>query len=161
MTEKPSFRLYRPGDFPALVTMVTALYREDPPGEAMNAAKVMRTVTMLSRAPERGRIVIFDINNEVAGYAIVIHCWSNEFSGDIHLLDEMYIMPHKRNLGIGTAFCSIFLARSTNPSKDYWWKSLPITTVLSASMNPWDLLQPPTGICLYPYPCIDVTPSSA
>lgn len=111
MTEKPSFRLYRPGDFPALVTMVTALYREDPPGEAMNAAKVMRTVTMLSRAPERGRIVIFDMNNEVAGYAIVIHCWSNEFSGDIHLLDEMYIMPHKRNLGIGTAFLQHLLGQ--------------------------------------------------
>ncbi|MGJ3254856.1 MAG: N-acetyltransferase family protein [Alcanivorax sp.] len=104
MTDKPYFRLYRPGDFQALVTMVMALYREDPPGEAMNATKVTHTVTALSRAPEKGRIMIFDMDDEVVGYAIVIHCWSNEFSGDIHLLDEIYITPHKHNLGIGTAF---------------------------------------------------------
>lgn len=117
MTGKPYFRLYRPGDFPALVAMATALYREDPPGEAMNAAKLARTVTALSRAPEKGRIVIFDMDDKVVGYAIVIHCWSNEFSGDIHLLDEMYITPPKRNLGIGTAFLQHLLEQMDESAK--------------------------------------------
>ncbi|MED5389512.1 MAG: GNAT family N-acetyltransferase [Pseudomonadota bacterium] len=104
MTEERHFRAYQPDDFMDLVAMATALYQEDPPGAAMNAGKIARTIQALGDAPERGKVVIFEAAGQVVGYAIVILIWSNELSGEVARVDEMYVLPSWRGQQIGTAF---------------------------------------------------------
>jgi GNAT superfamily N-acetyltransferase len=109
------FRRFVERDLPALEAMVIALYAEDPPGEPMTHERIARTIRHLARYPEKGRIVIFCRGEEIVGYAIVIHFWSNEFGGNIDVVEEMYVSPQWRGKGIGTAFLS-HAASSSNGS---------------------------------------------
>jgi GNAT superfamily N-acetyltransferase len=44
------------------------------------------------------------IGDAIAGYAIVTYYWSNEYGGNIALIDEFYVKPSWRNKGIGSLY---------------------------------------------------------
>lgn len=102
--ENPIFRAFAPADLAELEAMALALYAEDHYGEDMSPEKIRCTVEELTRHPDKGRIVIFAAGEAIAGYAIVIHFWSNEHGGDIAALDEIYVKPQWRGRGIASAF---------------------------------------------------------
>lgn len=104
MTTHPHFLHYLEQDLPALKSMVMALYAEDRAGETMTESKIEKTVSEFSKHPEKGGIVMFFMEGTVVGYAIISRCWSNEFGGNIGVLDEMFVQPQWRNQGIGSAF---------------------------------------------------------
>lgn len=104
MTSRPHFLRFIEQDLEILKSMVIALYAEDNAGKPMSEARIEKTVRELSAHPEKGQIIIFFVDETVVGYAIIIHFWSNEFGGDIAVLDEMYVLPQWRNQGVGTAF---------------------------------------------------------
>jgi ribosomal protein S18 acetylase RimI-like enzyme len=90
--------------------MIFALYREDEYGEVMSRQKIQRTVQELMRHPEKGTIIVFYLGETVAGYSIVIYYWSNEYGGNIAVIDELYIQPNWRGEGIGTCFLEYVVA---------------------------------------------------
>jgi len=87
-----------------LENMVFALYEEDRGDEAMTAQKVQRTVDKLGRHPDKGRIELLFMADELVGYAILIYQWSNEYGGDFLLVDELYLKPAWRGQGIGSRY---------------------------------------------------------
>jgi len=104
MSEDLCFRSLARDDLPELEQMTLALYREDPSTEEMTLEKIHRTVQELTRHPGRGEIQVFWCGEVVVGYAILIHYWSNEYGGDIEMIDEFYVKPAWRGKGIGSAF---------------------------------------------------------
>ena len=84
--------------------MVLALYREDPPGRHMSRRKIRHTVTELSTHPDKGAITLMHVGDAIAGYAITIYYWSNEYGGNIALIDELYVKPSWRNKGIASSY---------------------------------------------------------
>ena len=104
MTAIPQFRMFHKDDLPELEKMILALYQEDPPGEEISSQKILLTVQELLSHPEKGGITMFCGNNTVVGYAIVIYYWSNEYGGNIALIDEFYIKSAWRGKGIGINF---------------------------------------------------------
>ena len=88
-------------DVPDLEAMVLALYREDPTGQKMSLRKIRRTVAELCSRPDRGGITIMRVGKAIAGYALVIYFWSNEYGGNIAHVDELYVRPQWRSRGIG------------------------------------------------------------
>lgn len=46
--------------------------------------------------PSRGEIVVLERAGRPAGYAILVFFWSNEFRGEVVLLDELWIDPAER-----------------------------------------------------------------
>ncbi len=98
------FRRFKEADLPLFEQMVLALYREDEPGKPMSSEKVQRTAKELVLHPHKGEITLFQIKEDVVGYAILIHLWSNEYGGHIVSVDELYVKPAWRKQGIGTAF---------------------------------------------------------
>lgn len=84
--------------------MIFALYREDPDGEIMDEEKIDKTIRELNRYPEKGTIYIFENEDGIIGYALVIFYWSNEFGGNLLNIDELYVYPTWRNKGIATKF---------------------------------------------------------
>jgi GNAT superfamily N-acetyltransferase len=100
----PQFRPLDDEDIPELQMMVLALYREDPPGQHMSLRKIRHTITELSTHPDKGTITIMQIGDAIAGYAIVTYYWSNEYGGNIALIDEFYVKPSWRNKGIGSLY---------------------------------------------------------
>ncbi len=111
------FREYREDDFSNLVEMVMGLYTKDGSKPTqMSAEKVDFTVKQLSLPSNPGEIIMFDVKGETVGYCILNRFWSNEFSGFIGYVDELYIKLDCRSKGIGEQF---FRHLEQNPKNDF------------------------------------------
>ncbi len=111
------FRDYRTSDFEALVEMVLELYSKDGSKQtSMNEAKVALTLNQLTVENNLGRLFIFEKEDITVGYCILNQFWSNEFSGNIFYVDELFVLPAFRGSGIGEAF---FRFIETNPENDF------------------------------------------
>ncbi len=99
-----NFKLFEEKDRSELVTMVRALYHEDPGGKPMDSEKVGKTNNYLTTHPDQGKVMILYKNQIVIGYSILINYWSNEFGGKLLFIDELYIKREFRSQGVGTAF---------------------------------------------------------
>lgn len=99
-----NYRNYKSEDYSELIDMIFALYQEDPEGEIISQEKVDKTINELSSYPEKGKILVFEENTQIVGYAILIFYWSNEYGGDILNIDELFVSPSSRNQRIATRF---------------------------------------------------------
>ncbi|MBW4510660.1 MAG: GNAT family N-acetyltransferase [Scytonematopsis contorta HA4267-MV1] len=100
---KNYFRLYTSSDYPVLEAMIFGLY-DDMKGEPMSAAKIANTVKKLTESQNRGCIYIFENQDDITGYAILIYFWSNEYGGEILNIDELFIKKEYRRQGIAREF---------------------------------------------------------
>jgi len=87
-----------------VVRMMRELYETDAPDLGVDFAKFPATIERLLGEPSRGRIVLAMSDGAVAGYALLIPYWSNEFGGIVVLLDELLVEQQFRGQGIGRAF---------------------------------------------------------
>ena len=104
MNAKVTFRTFGPEDHSDIEEMIQGLYTDDPSTEGMSVEKIRRTLSELTRYPEKGTIILFDVDHAIAGYSILVHFWSNEYGGTIEVIDELYIRPEWRGKGLASAF---------------------------------------------------------
>lgn len=102
---EPIFRACKDCDIETLQTLVGKLYKED-----ANVSHVRPNVQIscqeLAAKPDKGQVVIFEIESKIVGYAILIFFWSNEYAGDIIEIDELYVDENYRGSGVATKFFS-------------------------------------------------------
>src|SRR4051812_34105455 len=84
-----------------IVAMMAGLYAEDAPAQPVNASHFPLTLRTLVANPSRGRVIVFRTGSEICGYALLIPYWSNEFGGTLVFIDELFVKPASRNLGLG------------------------------------------------------------
>lgn len=127
MCRTSPWRLARPEDDEAIVSMSLALYAGDAPPARVGAAQVRATLETLRAEPVRGRAIVLEIDGECAGYALLVSFWSNELGGEICTIDELYLTPPARSRGYGA-----MLVRSLM-SGDSIWPRLPVALELEVS----------------------------
>src|SRR5947207_3393075 len=96
------WRLAVASDDQAIVSMCLALSAEDPGPAGMRPDQIIRTLAKLREEPSRGRALVYDINSQQAGYALLISFWSNELGGEVCVIDEMFVSPGYRGRGLAT-----------------------------------------------------------
>jgi len=96
------WRLANPNEDDLIVEMCLALNREDP-GEPVGEPQIRRTLAAFRAEPVRGRALLAEVDAEIAGYALLVSFWSNEYGGEICAIDELYVKPSHRNRGISTS----------------------------------------------------------
>lgn len=101
-----SYRPFTVNDTQAVTAMIESLYAEDPSGKPISAAKIALTLTTLLAHPDKGEIMVLAVGEQIIGYAILINAWSNEFGGNVLVVDELYVQPAYRGRGIATDFIS-------------------------------------------------------
>jgi len=111
-----SYRNFEIADTPAVSQLMFSLYNEDPGDKPMNSGKIKKTIAFLTENPERGSIVVFDKEGAVVGYAILINYWSNEFGGNIVIIDELYVKKGYRSRGTGSRFIEFLKNRESGRS---------------------------------------------
>ena len=110
------FRKYRPNDFKELAEMVLGLYSKDGKKTThMTIDKVALSVEKLTGVGSSGVIYIFETPSETIGYCFLNQFWSNEFSGQIQYVDELFVKPKYRSQGVGAQFFDFL---QTNPEND-------------------------------------------
>ena len=87
-----------------VLRMMRELYATDAPDLGVDPSNFPATIERLLGEPSRGRIVLGMLDDAVAGYALLIPYWSNEFGGIVVLLDELLVEEEYRGRGIGRAF---------------------------------------------------------
>ncbi len=83
--------------------MSEALYAEDPAALPVPKQNTRETLAVLRREVVRGRAVVLELNEVIAGYALLIPFWSNELGGEVVVIDELYIKQAYRKQGHGRA----------------------------------------------------------
>ena len=91
-------------DTGVVTELIKALYREDPAGKAMTDEKIRGTFDRLAAHPHAGTLLVFETDSRTIGYALLINFWSNEYGGNVLVIDELYIIPAFRGQGMGTRF---------------------------------------------------------
>ena len=111
-----NFRAFRDTDYSELKSVIDSLYIEDPVDELITDEKISNTIRELHDNPCKGQIIIFGRAGVTIGYAILIFYWSNEFGGDVLLIDELYVKPEHRRQGTATSFfryvCQTFVDKT-------------------------------------------------
>jgi len=71
----------------------------------MRGARLERALRGLVEIPERGMALVAreGENGKAIGLAVLAHTWSVELGGLTTWLDELYVIPERRNAGIGRA----------------------------------------------------------
>ena len=111
------FRPYKNNDLAVLKKLMKDFYDEDPGYCKINDKKIETTVHEFMKNPEKGRIVVFEFNSKIIGYAIIINYWSNEYGGNIIVLDELYVVPAQRRKGCATHFLNFLSSREGKSSR--------------------------------------------
>jgi GNAT superfamily N-acetyltransferase len=98
-----------------VVEMSLALFAEDPGTYPLTARDVGRTLSRLHAEPVRGRAVVAEAEIAgrvvVVGYALLCSFWSNELRGEVCTVDELYIRPVARSLGLGSGLVQSLVQR--------------------------------------------------
>jgi len=98
------FRPAQASDWSQIQRMCRDLYVEDVVGETMDDGKILRTLAHLVAHPDQGQAWVVVVDGRALGYAILIWFWSNEYGGLLGVVDEIWVEPEARGLGIGSGF---------------------------------------------------------
>src|SRR5215510_16497191 len=93
------WRAWKEKDDKDIVEMCLALYAEDPAPSPVPEQHTRETLSILRAEPARGRALVLEVKEIVAGYALLISFWSNELGGEIIVIDELYVRPSHRSQG--------------------------------------------------------------
>lgn len=96
------WRLARPEEDAAIITLSLSLYDEDPSPEPIVASQVQATLQRFRAEPWRGRAVVLALDGALGGYALLVSFWSNELGGEVIAVDELYVVPAARGQGHST-----------------------------------------------------------
>ena len=95
------FRSCVESDLTAVQTMCDRLYETDP-NTSQSRPEIASTFMELSRRPDKGRLIVFQKQEKIVGYGIIIFFWSNEYNGDVIEIDELYVADSERGSGVAT-----------------------------------------------------------
>ncbi len=120
-----TYRQFKASDKKAVVELIKSLYREDPEGNPVFDEKINRTFTELTKHPDKGTIMIIEADSKIIGYSILINFWSNEYSGNILDIDELYIKSNYRGKGIGLKYIQYLIDNKFNNSVAVQLETMP------------------------------------
>ncbi|HLO60000.1 MAG TPA: GNAT family N-acetyltransferase [Bacteroidales bacterium] len=97
-----------------LTSLIKQLYIEDEGCEKMSDEKIRDTFKYLNDHPEMGTFLLFYAGDELAGYALLINFWSNEYGGIVVHVDELYVKEKYRSQGIAHQFFA-YMSETCDP----------------------------------------------
>src|SRR5689334_18645577 len=91
-----------PADVPAILEMIRGLAEYERLSHAVSATEDALRDTLFGER-RYAEVVMARIADEPAGYALFFHSYSTFLASPGIYLEDLYVKPHHRNRGIGTA----------------------------------------------------------
>ena len=98
------FKKYTSSRYEILVKMFLEFYEEDPSTCIVSEENIKKTLAEYAKYPTKGEILLFEKDDKIIGYSILMFYWSNEYATTIVNIDEFFVAKTHRGEGIGTAF---------------------------------------------------------
>jgi L-amino acid N-acyltransferase YncA len=109
VTTKATYRLLTPQDVPFFLKLVQAERAERREAPPFDAQKVLATVKELQPARGRGSVYVFEREQKLVGYCMLVNCWSSDQCGNVLVADELYVVPEQRAQEIVEDFLALLL----------------------------------------------------
>lgn len=93
------FEFLKTETIPQIVNLMVAFYAID--GYPINKETTTNLFFEFVNKPEAGKCFVITFNNEICGYIVLVQFFSFEMSGNLLLLDELYIDSNFQGKGIG------------------------------------------------------------
>jgi len=104
VSPKATYRILTPADMPLFLRMVEAARRERGGPALFDPARILATVKELQPRKGRGSIFVFERGQTLAGYCMLVSCWSSDQCGTVLVADELYVSPGHRDQGLAEDF---------------------------------------------------------
>jgi hypothetical protein len=104
VSPKATYRLLTPADVPFFLRMVQAARAEAGERGMFDPGRTLQTIKALQPAKGRGSIYVFEREQKLAGYCILVNCWSTEQCGTAIVADEFYVVPDERERDLAADF---------------------------------------------------------
>lgn len=88
--------------------MAKDFYNSDAVLHSIDENNYLRTFDELMRSDEYALCFIFEYEGNTAGYALLAKTFSQEAGGMVCWIEELYIKPEYRNMGMGSEFFTYF-----------------------------------------------------
>src|SRR5215469_3884727 len=98
---KASFRLATSDDIDLLLPLMQDFYSFE--RLPFDEERLRRLLSELMADRNLGRLILFELPDELVGYMVLGFGFSLEFHGRDCLIDEFYVRPQRRSKGIGNA----------------------------------------------------------
>ncbi len=102
------------GDRELFIALVREFYRSEAVIHAIPEESIEATFCELMRSDEYAECFILELGGNAAGYALIAKTFSQEAGGKVAWIEELYVRPEFRGMGLGSAFLREF----ENLSKD-------------------------------------------
>ena len=97
-------RRITPSDREQYLQMAHDFYHSEAVLHAVPDGYFVRAFEEMMRSEEYLLGLIFEIDGETAGYALLVNTWSQEAGGKAVWIDEIYVLPEYRGRGIAKDF---------------------------------------------------------
>jgi len=104
VSPKATYRLLTPADVPFFLRMVQAARVEAGDMRLFDPARILATVKELQPARGKGSVYVFEREQKLAGYCILVNCWSTEQCGTAIVADEFWVVPEMREQDLAADF---------------------------------------------------------
>lgn len=107
MSSEVTLRVALPTDVPALLTLMPGYYAAD--GLPFDARRAENSMTRLLTEQQWGRVWLAEINGRAVGYMALCFGFSLEAGGNDAFVDELYVLPAHRSIGLGRKLLELAL----------------------------------------------------
>jgi GNAT superfamily N-acetyltransferase len=96
VTTKATYRLLTPQDMPVFLRLVQAARAETRDAPPFDLNRVLATVKELQPSKGKGTVYVFEREQRLIGYCMLVNCWSSDQCGSVLVADELYVVPDQR-----------------------------------------------------------------
>jgi len=87
-------------DLAQLQLLVDDFYQTNSVPELSRRPDIGVSFANFEKCPDQGQIVVFESKAIIIGYSILIFYWSNEYSGNVIVIDEIFVQEQYKEQGI-------------------------------------------------------------
>ena len=117
------FRHMQTTDSTTVAEMMKSLYQSlQAPADYLTDEKIAATFKQVQNQTGHLQLEVFEIDKILVGYALLFQFWYNEFGGMVLNIDELFVKPDCRSLGIA----SLYLSELTKRKEGYVAMSLEV-----------------------------------
>lgn len=100
VTSKARYRLPTRDDLPVLFRLAEDSAAERGVDTHRAVSRIMATVKQLSKRPDQGSIFLFERQEDLVGYCVLVTCWSSLHGGEVLRIDDLYVARGHRDEGL-------------------------------------------------------------
>ncbi len=93
VSTRATYRMLQQTDIAAFLALVTRCHAKGPQSLPTPQERILATFRELQRNKDRGTLFVFEREQALVGYCILVTTWSNRLGGIVLSVDELYVDP--------------------------------------------------------------------